>query len=382
MTFAAALPPAKSLVGTLPAGALDIVGDVHGEWQALQALLRHLGYDAQGRHPEGRILVFVGDLCDRGPDTPAVLDWFCEVYARSDCLAILGNHEINLIREDAKDGAGWFFDSRTERDRAKYAPFAIASPAQRQRYLAVCAALPVALERADLRIVHAAWMQPQIEAARTMPRGSARQHYDRFEQQAEHAARAGSLQQRLQREKALWPHDVEDSQLRPPLLRAHGERELLKQMTNPLKVLTTGVEAAAPVPFYAGGKWRFVERQPWWDRYEAPTPVVIGHYWRMWRDPQRPAALAPATEAASAPPDGDLFACVPSNAWHGLRHNVFCVDYSVGARWSERLQGRTDPSQSRFRLAALRWPERTLVFDDGQQCETIHFGRGVAPLLS
>jgi len=55
-------------------GPLDLIGDVHGEAEALGALLGHLGYAADGRHPEGRRAVFVGDLCDRGPDSPAVLD--------------------------------------------------------------------------------------------------------------------------------------------------------------------------------------------------------------------------------------------------------------------------------------------------------------------
>lgn len=57
-------------IQTLPEGALDIVGDVHGEWLALQNLLRHLGYDGEGNHPQGRKLVFVGDLCDHGPGKP------------------------------------------------------------------------------------------------------------------------------------------------------------------------------------------------------------------------------------------------------------------------------------------------------------------------
>ena len=35
----------------LPEGPLDVVGDVHGELDALRALLAHLGYDADGRHP-------------------------------------------------------------------------------------------------------------------------------------------------------------------------------------------------------------------------------------------------------------------------------------------------------------------------------------------
>ena len=54
-------------------GPIDVVGDVHGELDALHALMRGLGYDPVGGHPEGRRLVFLGDLCDRGPDSPGVL---------------------------------------------------------------------------------------------------------------------------------------------------------------------------------------------------------------------------------------------------------------------------------------------------------------------
>lgn len=62
-----------SLIQALPAGPLDIVGDIHGEYEALCSLMAHLGYDPQGKHPDNRTLVFVGDFCDRGPDSPAVL---------------------------------------------------------------------------------------------------------------------------------------------------------------------------------------------------------------------------------------------------------------------------------------------------------------------
>ena len=62
------------LVEKLSDGPLDIVGDVHGELTALISLLNVLGYSADGVHPDGRKLVFVGDLTDRGPDSPGVIN--------------------------------------------------------------------------------------------------------------------------------------------------------------------------------------------------------------------------------------------------------------------------------------------------------------------
>ena len=38
------------LTDTLPAGKLDIIGDVHGHFDALTELLDHLGYRDNGSH--------------------------------------------------------------------------------------------------------------------------------------------------------------------------------------------------------------------------------------------------------------------------------------------------------------------------------------------
>ena len=54
-------------------GPIDVVGDVHGEIDALDDLLAALGYHGRGDHPAGRRLIFIGDLCDRGPDSPGVI---------------------------------------------------------------------------------------------------------------------------------------------------------------------------------------------------------------------------------------------------------------------------------------------------------------------
>lgn len=131
-----------NLIQPLPAGPLDIIGDVHGEYDALCALLRHLGYNRDGEHPDGRTLVFVGDFCDRGPNSPAVLAWVSQLMQSSRAAAVLGNHEINLLRGNAKDGSGWFFDKRLQRHHDRYAPFHRPTPAARTDILALLCALP------------------------------------------------------------------------------------------------------------------------------------------------------------------------------------------------------------------------------------------------
>jgi len=84
-------------------GPFDIVGDVHGCHDELVALLETLGYRRAGegqpyRHPEGRRAIFLGDLVDRGPATPAVLRLVMEMVATGSALCIVGNHEAKLLR--------------------------------------------------------------------------------------------------------------------------------------------------------------------------------------------------------------------------------------------------------------------------------------------
>ncbi|MEU7531093.1 polynucleotide kinase-phosphatase [Saccharothrix sp. NPDC042600] len=88
-------------------GPFDVIGDVHGCRQELEDLLGELGYDlvrdAEGRPvdavpPAGRRAVFVGDLVDRGPDTPGVLRLVMGMVEAGHAFAVCGNHEQKLVR--------------------------------------------------------------------------------------------------------------------------------------------------------------------------------------------------------------------------------------------------------------------------------------------
>ncbi|MDQ3576871.1 MAG: polynucleotide kinase-phosphatase, partial [Actinomycetota bacterium] len=92
-------------------GPFDIVGDIHGCASELRTLLATLGYElriddagraVEARHPDGRTAVFVGDLVDRGPDTPGVLRLVMGMVAAGNALCVPGNHENKLVR--ALDG--------------------------------------------------------------------------------------------------------------------------------------------------------------------------------------------------------------------------------------------------------------------------------------
>ena len=84
-------------------GPFDIIGDVHGCADELEALLSALGYqagaDGAWKHPSDRRCVFVGDLVDRGPRTPDVLRIVMGMTAAGSALAVPGNHDIRLVRK-------------------------------------------------------------------------------------------------------------------------------------------------------------------------------------------------------------------------------------------------------------------------------------------
>src|SRR5277367_1818280 len=86
-------------------GPFDIVGDVHGCIDELLELLGTLGYlvemrDGQYavRPPEGRKLIFVGDLVDRGPGTPEVLRLVSSLVQAGQAFCVPGNHDIKLVK--------------------------------------------------------------------------------------------------------------------------------------------------------------------------------------------------------------------------------------------------------------------------------------------
>src|ERR1022692_1212942 len=89
------------------AGPFDVIGDVHGCRAELELLLTELGYELTrdaggqavgGRHRDGRRAVFVGDLVDRGPDTPGVLRLVIGMVSDGSALCVSGNHEAKLLR--------------------------------------------------------------------------------------------------------------------------------------------------------------------------------------------------------------------------------------------------------------------------------------------
>ncbi|MEZ4227252.1 MAG: polynucleotide kinase-phosphatase [Polyangiaceae bacterium] len=85
-------------------GPFDIIGDVHGCFSELCTLLEKLGYAVNrevpsATPPNGRRAVFLGDLVDRGPATPAVLRLVMNMVRSGHALCVPGNHDVKLMRK-------------------------------------------------------------------------------------------------------------------------------------------------------------------------------------------------------------------------------------------------------------------------------------------
>ena len=338
-------------------GPIDVIGDVHGEIDALRNLLKHLGYSRYGEHPQGRRLVFLGDLCDRGPDSFAVIYFVKQLIKRGLAQCLLGNHEINVLRGSPKNGNGWFFERDHDRDNGRYVDSARVTEAQRAEIREFFATLPLTLQRDDLRLVHAAWLSDHVDLVADEPEQQAvLDLYHRYEQHTETHVAAIGLKRAVEEEYRRYGERLTDIQASVPLLPSLGEYDETYQMSNPVRVLTSGVEQCTTTPFFTSGRWRMVERVRWWDAYDDAVPVIVGHYWRWYQN---------VTRGLFGKGESDLFADHEPHEWVGARRNVYCVDFSVGGRYKERELGKTKNFGTR--LAAVRWPEQELVFDEGQR---------------
>jgi predicted MPP superfamily phosphohydrolase len=78
---------------------IDIIGDIHGHADKLEALLQKLGYAKHNgayAHPEHTVL-FVGDYIDRGPKIRETLEIVKAMVESLNALALMGNHEYNAF---------------------------------------------------------------------------------------------------------------------------------------------------------------------------------------------------------------------------------------------------------------------------------------------
>lgn len=153
----------------------DIIGDIHGQCQKLEALLRTLGYRESGgawRHPS-RQVIFVGDFVDRGPEQVRTVTTVRRMVEAGVAQAVMGNHELNAIAWHTPDPASpgeflrpRFHPERGPKNRALHRMFLAeveAHPNLHAELIDWFLSLPLWLDLPNLRVVHACWHQRFIE---------------------------------------------------------------------------------------------------------------------------------------------------------------------------------------------------------------------------
>lgn len=260
--------------------AYDVIGDIHGQFGKLEALMKRLGYARRGdgwKAPSGRQAVFIGDLIDRGPEQVAVLKAVRAMVDSGDARCVLGNHEFNAIGYVTlrRDGSGQYLRRRSTKNVAQHAEFLRQvgeGSALHGEWVGWFRSLPPALDLGGIRAVHAWWHEPHLKVVADAGQQAGLQD-DQF------------LHQAFERGTAAW---------------------------SAMEGLTKGLEIRLPAPHSFldhGGVERHEVRCKWWlesprtyrdvalvggqtDRVPehplpqeyvgAPidgAPVFVGHYW-------------------------------------------------------------------------------------------------------
>ncbi len=153
----------------------DVIGDIHGQAEKLEALLKKLGYQNTGgswRHAN-RTALFVGDFIDRGPHQLKVVNIVRRMIDAGRAASVMGNHEFNAIawHTPDPDQPGEFLRPRLA------APWGAKNRHQHERFLAEIEhdaekhadviswfkTLPLWIDLPELRVVHACWHQPFMD---------------------------------------------------------------------------------------------------------------------------------------------------------------------------------------------------------------------------
>jgi hypothetical protein len=148
----------------------DIIGDIHGQIDKLEALLKKLGYrikDGAYRNPEGRIAIFLGDLVDRGPGQVEVINIVRNMIEAGSGLSIIGNHEWNAIRFVSRDGNGNLVKERDPKKTKEHAAFLEQVGGEgtslHNELIGWFKTLPPFLELDGIQVCHAWWKRESIE---------------------------------------------------------------------------------------------------------------------------------------------------------------------------------------------------------------------------
>ena len=335
----------------------DVIGDIHGHAGALQGLLRDLGYRERNgawRYPGSRRKVlFVGDFLDRGPEIRMTLEIVRAMVEADSASAVMGNHEYNALIWHTPDGNGGWLRSHTathlaqhratleqygldpDSPRGRRGVFDTTSAAKSgyggggrgahllREELRWLRALPLYLETAQLRVVHAAWEGEAAATAHESNGADTGAPTPLLDDTFLHRSACGQFRESRAVEVLLKGIEIAlpegASYLDKEGTRRHRTR--IRWWLDPSAPITTMAELAMPPADRKLGHLPITTRQrAKLPGYHGELPVFVGHYWFTGS----PAPVTP---------------------------HVACLDYSVargGLLCAYRFDGDPDLSPEQF----------------------------------
>lgn len=159
----------------------DIIGDIHGHAAPLEQLLGNLGYvEKNGAYRNAcpnRMVIFLGDIIDRGPDQLGSIDIVRRMMDAGTAQCLMGNHEHAAV--------GWFLPD-PDNDGAYMRPHNAKNFNQHRVFLEQIGedsafrreiadwmlSLPLYLDLQGIRCVHACWQPAIIESLGHLTNGT------------------------------------------------------------------------------------------------------------------------------------------------------------------------------------------------------------------
>ena len=156
----------------------DLIGDIHGHADELEQLLQKLNYTLNSNgvyHHPTRKVIFAGDFIDRGPKIRRTLQIAKGMTDAGTALAVMGNHEFNILSYHTKNRVGEYLRPHHKKNRHQQQATEDAFKnyhEEWQMYLEWMMRLPVWLDLGELRVVHACWHPDHLAKVKNALQGN------------------------------------------------------------------------------------------------------------------------------------------------------------------------------------------------------------------
>lgn len=291
---------------------VDIIADIHGEFEKLTQLLTKMGYACNRGvwgHPERKAL-FLGDYVDRGPQVRETLHLVRNMVDSRNAVALLGNHELNAIAFSTRGSDGQPLRAHSQKSFDQTRETTKAFQFHESEWLDFVdwfRGLPFSFEAEGFRAVHACWCDESI---------------------------------RFVSEKTLRDEDFLVKATTLGTLECHHLEVVLK---GPEVRLPTGLKYRD-----SAGHWRSSSRVRWWNLEGGPftyDDISMGHSGKICDQmvPNEVLRTIPNLKPGGLPVFFGHYSLPPNATKRPQWEGVCCLDFGVAYggplvayRWSNK----------------------------------------------